>query len=107
MKTIENGMRFDASDAAQFRLHVLEHGAQFGWKSACAAFGVGKSTYYEWRAAYHHSNHQLVALVRHKTRPHRVRTMSPVDYRLSLFIKRYRKTYGNVDLRKIKVLFDA
>lgn len=105
MKTLENSFRFGKSDPAKFRLHVLEHYYQHGWKSSCSAFKVGKSTLYDWKKTYEESDRSIVSLIPKKTRPRRVRSMK-VDHRLVEFIKGFRQQYGNIDRRKIKIFLD-
>jgi transposase InsO family protein len=106
MKTFHNAFSFDLSDAAKFRLHVLNHYYQFGWKSACNAFHVGKSTLYDWKGAYEHSGKRLDSLIPAHTRPHQTRTMQ-TDWRLIDFISSFRKQHGNSDKRKVKVFLDV
>ena len=55
MKTLLNSLKFDSSDSAKFRLHVLEHYCKYGWKPTVEAFKVGKSTLYDWRRQYEQS----------------------------------------------------
>lgn len=105
MKTLENSLRFGKSDPAKFRLHVLEHYYQHGWKSACSAFKVGKSTLYDWKKVYEGSGKSIVSLIPKKTKPKRVRSMR-VDHRLVDFIAEFREQYGNIDRRKIKIFLD-
>lgn len=105
MKTIHNSLSFDLSDAARYRLHVLDHYYQFGWKSAMNAFGVKKSTLYDWKKVYERSLKRLDSLIPHTTRPHSTRTMK-TDWRLVIFIKEFREQYGNIDRAKIKIFLD-
>lgn len=106
MKTLDNSLRFDTSDVAKFRLHVLDHMAKYGWKSAVNAFGVKKSTLYDWRKAFVTSQKRLVSLVPKSTRPHRVRQMQ-VNPKILSFIKAVRQQYGKVGKKKLKLLTDA
>ena len=105
MKTLENSFKFGNSEHAKFKLHCLEHFYQFGWRSTCSAFGVGKSTLYEWKKTFEDSNKSLVSLIPKKTRPKRLRSMQ-IDYRLVEFISSFREQYGNIDRRKIKIFLD-
>jgi len=63
MKLISNSLRFDLSDPAKFRLHVLDHYYKYGWKSTIDAFGVAKSTLYDWRKVFITSKKQINSLV--------------------------------------------
>jgi transposase len=95
----------DLSDPAVFRKRVLDHYARYGWRSAVHAFGVGKSTLYEWKAAYERGGRGAYSLVPRSTRPHytRVMTTSP---ELVEFIGEMRREYGNIGRAKIKYFLD-
>jgi len=105
MKTLRNSLKFDQSDPAKFRLHVLKYYYKYGWKPTTEAFSIGKSTLYDWKKRYEESNRSLLSLVPKKTRPKRVRQMT-TDWRLVQFIRQFREQYGNVGERKIKVFLD-
>jgi putative transposase len=93
------------SDPAEFRLHVLDHYYKYGWKSACDAFSVSKSTLYDWKKLFEASGKKPFSLVPRSTRPHHTRVMT-TDYRLVEFIKAMRKEYGNVGKDIIKPFLD-
>lgn len=93
------------SDPARFRKHVLDHYAQYGWRSACDAFGVKKSTLYDWRRLYQDSGRRISSLVPKSTRPHHTRTMI-LDPRLVEFIKSMRLEFDNLGRAKIKYFLD-
>jgi len=95
----------ELSDPAAFRLHVLTHYYRYGYKSAVDAFGVKKSTLYDWRRVYELSGKKPFSLVPRSTRPHKTRIMT-TDYRLVEFIKSMRKEYGNVGSNIIKPFLD-
>lgn len=105
MKTLSNSFKFDQSDPAKFRLHVLEHYYKYGWKPTTEAFKVGKSTLYDWKRRYEDSNKALLSLIPKKTRPKRVRQMT-TNWRLIQFIREFRQQYGNIGERKIKIFLD-
>lgn len=105
MKTLENSLKFDKSNPAKFRLHVLEHYYQYGWKSTVAAFKIGKSTLYDWKREYERSGKKLLSLVPKKTRPKRIRQMM-VDWRLVQFIREFREQHGNIGREKVKIFLD-
>lgn len=105
MKTLSNSLKFDQSDPAKFRLHVLKHYYKYGWKPTVEAFGIGKSTLYDWKRSYEKSGKRLLSLVPKKTRPKRVRQMT-TDWRLIQFIREFREQYGNIGERKIKIFLD-
>jgi putative transposase len=93
------------SDPVIFRIHVLDHYTKYGWKSASDAFGIPKSTLYDWKRLYEVSGNEPVSLVPKSTRPHRTRMMA-TDYRLVGFIKQMRKDYGNVGANIVKPFLD-
>lgn len=93
------------SDPAKFRQHVLDHYYKHGWKSACDAFGVGKSTLYDWKKVFEKSGKNPYSLVPKSTRPHHTRTMT-LNPHLVEFIKEMRKEYGNLGRAKIKPFLD-
>jgi len=105
MKTLENSFEFDASNPAKFRLHVLKHFYKYGWRSTVDAFGIGKSTLYDWKKKYEKSRKSLVSLIPKKTRPKRVRQMT-TDSRIVQFIREFRQQYGNIGREKIKIFLD-
>lgn len=105
MKTLENALNFDKSDPGKFRLHVLEHYYQYGWRSVISAFKIGKSTLYDWKRSYEGSGKALLSLVPKKTRPKHLRSMT-TDWRLIQFIREFREQYGNIGREKIKIFLD-
>lgn len=105
MKTLQNSLTFDSSDAAKFRLHVLEFYYKHGWLAATEAFKIGKSTLYDWKKAYEDSSKRLISLVPKSTRPEHLREMM-TDWRLEVFIKTLREQYGNLGKYKIKLFLD-
>jgi hypothetical protein len=105
MKLISNSLKFDLSDPAKFRLHVLDHYFHYGWKSTIDAFGVKKSTLYDWRKVFITSKKQINSLVPKSTRPNNVRQMT-IDPKFVEFIKSVREEYGNVSKYKLKIFVD-
>jgi len=106
MKTISTALGFDTSDVAKYRKHVLEFFYAHGYPATHAAFGIKRSTLYEWKKKYEQSHKRLGSLVPCSTRPRHVRKMV-IDPQLVEFIKQLREEYGNIDKRKIKVFLDA
>lgn len=94
------------SDPALFRLHVLTHYYEYGYKSAIDAFSVAKSTLYDWRKVFELSGKRPVSIVPKSTRPHKTRVM-PTDPRLIEFIGEMRKEYGNIGQNMIKPFLDV
>lgn len=105
MKTFATTLAFDMSDVAKFRLHVLEYYYRYGLQPTLTAFGVKKSTLYDWKTRYERSTKRLSSLVPSSTRPKHLRQMS-TDWRLVVFIEQIRKQYGNTGARIIKPFLD-
>lgn len=105
MKTLESSLSFGNSEVAKFRLHVLDYYYKYGLRPTLDAFGVKKSTLYDWKQRYEDSAKRLISLVPKSTRPHKTRTML-TDWRLVEFIKQMRKDYGNVGKDIIKPFLD-
>lgn len=105
MKLITNSLRFDPSDPAKFRLHVLDHYYKYGWRSTVDAFGVKKSTLYDWKKIFEKSKKNIVSLVPISTRPKNVRQMT-INVELLDLIKSFRLEFGNLSKYKIKPFLD-
>jgi hypothetical protein len=105
MKLAEKCFHFDKSDPAKFRHHVLMHYYKHGWQATCDAFGIGKSTLYDWKRTFELFYKKPGSLVPKSTRPHSLRHMM-TDPRLIEFIKTMRQTYGNISKYKIKPFLD-
>ena len=103
MKTIANTLKFEVSDAAQFRLTVLDHTNQFGWQSASHAYHVSRATIFRWK---NRMDGRLISLVPTSTKPHHTRRMM-VDDRMLSFLRVLRDTYGNIGKEKLKPLLTA
>lgn len=89
----------------KLRLKVLSHYQQFGFKSACHAFSIGKSTLYRWRKKYLDNHKKAISLKKRSTRPHSVRPME-VHPQVVAEIKRLRKAHYRLGKEKIKPLLD-
>ena len=105
MKTLANSVNFDDHDPAKFRLQVLKHGQKHGWKSACEAYGVSKSSYYRWKDKLKESRGKLASLIPKKTAPQRIRQPMTSTFVLGK-IKKIRDENGNLGKEKVKVLVD-
>lgn len=101
MKLVSNSLKFDLSDPAKFRLHVLDHYYKFGWKSAVSAFNVPKSTLYDWRNTFERSRKSINSLVPKSTKPLNTRRMV-THIELVDLIKSMRTEFGNLSKYKIK-----
>lgn len=95
----------ELSDPAKFRKHVLDHYFTYGWRAACDAFGVKKSTLYDWRKSYLASGKRPSSLIPKNTRPHHTRTMT-TNPKLVEFIKTMRVEFNNLGRAKIKYFLD-
>lgn len=106
MKTIESCLKFETSDVARFRLHVLGYYYQYGLRPTMDAFGVSKTSLYRWKSALEKSRGRLVSLVPISTCPKTARPMM-TDPRLVEFIKAMRQEHGNVGSHIIKPFLDS
>lgn len=106
MKTLTSAAVFAAHDPVRFRLKVIEHARAFGWHSAVAAFGIGKSTLYDWRALYEQGGHHIRSLIPRSTRPKRLRVMHTHPAILA-FIKSVRLGEHSMNKYTIKPILDA
>lgn len=105
VKLISNSLTFSVSDAAKFRLHVLDHYYQHGISSACHAFNIPRSTIYDWRRVFEQSSKRVSSLVPRSTRPKNTRQMI-LNSKLLEFIKTMREEYGSLSKYKIKPFLD-
>lgn len=105
MKTIQNSLVEEVSDVAAFRRHVLEYYCKYGLQPTVEAFGVKKSSLYNWKRKYERSGRKYISLVPESTRPHQTRVMH-TDGRLVEFIRVMRETYGNIGQEMIKPFLD-
>jgi len=105
MKLISNSLTFSVSDAAKFRLHVLDHYFEHGIKSTCHAFNLPRSTVYGWRKSFLSSKRKTASLIPRSTRPIKTRQMT-INLELLEFIKSMREEYGNLSKYKIKPFLD-
>lgn len=105
MKTINNSLTFDVSDIAKYRFHVLSCFYQYGLKPTLSAFGIKKSTLYDWKNLFENSGKRLSSLVPQSTRPKQTRRME-TDWRLEAFIRTLREEYGPLSKYKIKPFLD-
>jgi len=105
MKTLNNSLRYESSDPARFKFHVIEHANRYGVKAALDAFKVKRSTFFYWKKMYVDSGKKLISLVPQSTQPKSFRKME-TDWRLAAFIKKMRQEYGNVGKYIIKPFLD-
>lgn len=105
MKTLNNSFAFGVSDTAQYRLHVLDHYYRFGYKSACSAFKVSKTSLFEWKKRYEDSKKNLRSLIPFSTKPKNLRFMQ-VDWRLVECIKDLRQKRYKISKYKLKPFVD-
>lgn len=105
MKLISNSLTFGISDAAKFRLHVLDHYYKHGIRSTCHAFNIPRSTIYGWRKVFEKSGKRISSLIPKSTRPVNLRQMR-LDPRLIEFIRVMRQKYGSLSKYKIKPFLD-
>lgn len=105
MKLLHNSLTFSLSDAAAFRLHVLDHYYNYGIKSSISAFNIPRTTIYTWKKDFEDSGKKLSSLIPKSTRPINMRSMN-LDPRLIEFIKSMREEYGHLGKLKLKPFLD-
>ncbi len=106
MKTLTSSAVYDAHDPVAFRVKVIEHARDFGWKAAVAAFGIGKSTLYDWKKRYDVGRHHIRSLIPVSTRPKHVRQMH-THPAIRTFVKSVRTGEHPMNKYTIKPLLDA
>lgn len=105
MRSWKNLSGFESNQVAQFRLKAINHLYLHGWRSACHAFEVPKSTLFDWKKCYEHSRKRLNSLVPKSTRPKHTRFMV-TDVRMVELIRSIREEYGRVSKYKLRVFLD-
>lgn len=105
VRTLNNCLVYEKSDIAKFRLRVLNHYYQYGWKAAASAFSLKKSIIFKWKKDFETSRKKLISSVPKSTRPKHTRFMT-VDPKLVELIRKIRKQYGNVSKYKLKIFLD-
>lgn len=106
MKTLTSSAVYDAHDPVAFRVKVIEHAHDFGWKAAVSAFGIGKSTLYDWKKRYQAGRHHIRSLIPQSTRPKTVREMH-THAAILVFVKSVRMGEHPMNKYTIKPLLDA
>lgn len=106
MKTLTSSALYDAHDPVAFRVKVIEHARDFGWRATVSAFGIGKSTLYDWRGRYERGRHHVRVLIPISTRPHHIRQMH-THPAIVAFVKSVRTGEHPMNKYTIKPLLDA
>jgi len=106
MKTLTSSAVYDAHDPVAFRVQVIEHAHDFGWRSAVSAFGISKSILYVWKKRYDLSRHHIKSLIPISTRPQKLREMH-THPEIITFIKSVRTGDHPMNKYTIKPLLDA
>jgi len=107
MKSLENVLGFDSSEAAKFKFHVLEVFYQNGWGGVTVAFPLlSRVTLYRWKRAYEQAGKRFSSLLPHSTRSKRVRIMQTPPSLLTL-IRSLREKYPRMGKAKIKDFVDS
>lgn len=106
MKTLTSSAVYDAHDPVAFRVKVIEHARDFGWKAAVSAFGISKSILYVWRNRYAAGDHHIKVLIPGSTRPKNLRAMH-THPSIFAFVKSVRTGEHSMNKYTIKPLLDA
>ena len=104
IQSIRSVSSFSKSDAADFRLKVIEFHKIYGTKAAISAFQVSKATVYRWKKILKDSKGRLESLIPASTSPKRKRRMN-TDPRIVEFIRTLREK-RRIGKEKIKSLLD-
>lgn len=106
MKTVDNCLKFQASDIAQFRYRCLLIYETQGLIGVQLAFpGVSGRSLSRWRSSYLKSGKKLNSLQPKPTRPSRCRQMV-VPIKILSFLKAMRQQHPNLSKYKLKVFLD-
>lgn len=105
IKTIRSILEFSHSDAAEFRLKVIEFHDKYGMKATKDAFNVTKPTLYRWKKKFITSQKSLVSLIPQSKTPINKRRMM-TDPKILTFIKTIREEHSRLGKEKIKPLLD-
>lgn len=102
MKSLENILGFDSSNAAKFRFHVLNLFYQSGWEATQKAFPkLKRPTLYRWKKAYEDSGKRLNSLVPNSTKPAHVR-LAKEHSAITKLVKLLRETHPRMGKMKIE-----
>lgn len=107
MKTLENILGFDSSEAAKFRFHCLRVFYESGWEGVKLAFpDLSRSTLYRWKKTYETSGKRLNSLVPLSTKPHHLRI--PKEHpALVKLVRELREKYPRLGKKKIEPFVKA
>lgn len=106
MKTLTSSAVYDAHDPVAFRVKVLEHARDYGWRSAVSAFGISKSILYVWRTRYELGKCHIKVLIPQSTRPKKLREMR-THPTIVAFVRSIRTGDHPMNKYTIKPLLDA
>lgn len=106
MKTVDNCLKFQASNTAQFRYRCLLIYETQGLVGVQLAFpGVSARSLSRWRSNYLKSGKKLNSLQPKSTRPNQCRQMI-VPIKILSFLKAIRQQHPNLSKYKLKVFLD-
>lgn len=106
MKTLTSSAVYDAHDPVAFRVKVIEHARDYGWRSAVSAFGISKSILYVWKTRYELGKRHIKVLIPQSTRPKKLREMH-THPTIVAFVKSVREGDHPMNKYTIKPLLDA
>lgn len=95
--------KIELSEIAELKLKIVEFGLKHGYKAVVEAFGISKSTYYNYVKKYKRGRPQELEPLSRK--PKKVRTTN-WDKRLVRFIRVFRQKHPNIGKSKIKYYLD-
>jgi hypothetical protein len=106
MKTVDNCLKFQADNTAQFRYRCLLIFETQGLTGVKLAFpGVSSRSLSRWRNSYLKSGKKLSSLQPKSTRPNRCRQMV-IPIKILSFLKAIRQQHPNLSKYKLKIFLD-
>jgi len=106
MKTVDNCLKFQADNTAQFHYRCLLIFETQGLTGVKLAFpGVSSRSLSRWRNSYLKSGKKLSSLQPKSTRPNRCRQMV-IPIKILSFLKAIRQQHPNLSKYKLKIFLD-
>ena len=97
--------KYDITEAAKFRLKVINFHNEFGTKPTLKAFPVKRSTVFLWKKRFKDNQGRLTSLIPQSTKPHNLRR-STIDLEIVDEIKRLRENCYSPGKKKLKPMLD-
>ncbi len=106
MKNIDNCLKFQTNDTAQFRYHCIQIFEEQGFKEVKLDFSrVSDRSLSRWHSLYLKSGQKLTFLVPKSTKPNRIRHMT-IPPKILSFLIAIRQQYPHLSKYKLKIFLD-